>query len=80
MLEQQKITNEQITSFFNLCKNHDWYYRMSDDSSYFNKGDSERNYLLNESKSSDIFRKIYTDYCNYIFSNSPKPLLEHYLN
>jgi hypothetical protein len=81
MLKQQPcLTNEQIITFFKLCENHDWYYQRSDDSYYFNKGDSEYKHLVNESRLYDVFQQIYNDYRNYMFLNSSKPLLENYLN
>lgn len=51
-----------IKTFFNLLKDHDWYYSFSDDNSVWERGEKKQRELALLSKESEQHTKLFNDY------------------
>lgn len=58
--------------FFELCKHHDWYYHMSDDRKCHDAGHKSLMTIKSAMKGSNVFERIYNDFCEYINDGTGK--------
>ena len=84
---EKKLTNEEITKFYNELLRHDWYYQYSDDYAVWRAGERSRANLLLTAKTHPVYSQMMQDYSAYIFSGKsfqtekqPQPQLEQYIN
>ena len=61
-------SKEDITRFFIRCANFDWFYSFSDSHIVWRNGEKNFKQLEEDSTQSPVFKKIFKDWREYIFS------------
>jgi hypothetical protein len=76
-------TNKEIENLYNLCKRHNWYYRLNWEIETYSLGFKNEIEIKELCKNTTIFE----DFKKFMFSGDtfnckllPEPLLENYLN
>lgn len=62
-----------LTEYYKMLSMHDWHYQYSDDHRVWRNGQDARDTLTMIAIKSPAHQKLFNDYANYIYSDTPKP-------
>lgn len=62
--------------FYKKLEKHDWTFQYSDCHKSWVQGLSERDEIKHLMHGNEEFKKLYSDYYDYVFSDKEKPKLE----
>ena len=73
LTELYKEQESRLDDYAQRCRQHDWFYQYSDDSSVYRKGHDNENRLRNEAMFSELHKTIWDQWSKYRRANGPEP-------